>query len=152
MFLLFGIASKKAINWKLLMRFLQIDSDEYRHDLIPAFAAAIIAVIIIVVYNAIKYATLDTPESIPYNAVQLTSASVVVSNNPDSETGSVVEKKNVCVLSKGKYITNAAAIKVALGNRQKYYTDQNYSINVIRPCSNQEPSHASVPAITSLKA
>ncbi|WP_339343303.1 hypothetical protein [uncultured Psychrobacter sp.] len=134
------------------MKFLQIDSDEYRHDLMPVIAAAIIAVIIIVVYNAIKYATLDTPESIPYNAVQLTSASVVISNNSDSETGSVVETKNVCVLSKGKYITNADAIKVALGDNQKYYTTQNYSINVIRPCSKQEPSHASVPAITSLKA
>lgn len=147
-----GIASKKAINWALLMKLLQIDFDGYRHDLIPAIAAAILAVIIIVVYNAIKYTSLDDTENIPYNVVQLTSASVVISDRSDSKSDTAVKIKNICVLSKSKYITNAAAIKVALGNNQSYRTAKNYSINVIRPCSKQELSHASIPAIKPLKA
>lgn len=152
MFLLFGIASKKAINWKYSMKLLRVDSDELRQDLVPIIASTIIIAIIIIVYNIFKYTTIEVPESIPDNAVQLTSASVVISGRPNLNNSDAIEIKNVCVLSKSKYITNDTAIKVALGESQNRYTAQNYRINVIRPCSKQEPSYASEPAITLLKA
>lgn len=134
------------------MKFLQIDSNESSGSLTPVIAAAIITVIIIVVYNAIKYLTMDVPEDIPYNAVHLTSASVVISGHPDSNNANIIEKRNVCVLSKSKYISNDKAINLALGENKKRYTAQNYDINVIRPCSKQTDGYANQAALTLLKA
>lgn len=106
---------------------------------IPIIACAIFAIIIIIVYNLIKYKTLDESEDIPADTIGFSSASVVISDNLVSSDLKPVERRSICVLSSGKFITNNDAVDAALGD-SKEYTARNYRISVFRPCRQQASS------------
>lgn len=117
--------------------------DQPRYDLkndhigkIPIIACLIFTVIIIIVYNLLKYKTLDEQESIPADKIELASARVVVSDHPLSSDTKPIERQNICVLSKSEFITNNDAVDAALGEN-KEYTARNYRISVFRPCGKQ---------------
>lgn len=115
------------------------NSDKDHYGKIPTIAALVSIIIIIVVYNVFKYMGIHSDEAAPVETVELSSASVVVSEHQTYSDDELVEKQNICVLFKGKHITNDEAVDAALGNL-KEATAKNYRIHVIRPCKKPNPT------------